>query len=227
VPSSLGFKKYLPVYMASYSSIWISSHCWEPVFQFCKIHNLYFPLMQVCSVSYILVYCHCFCPTHSNWFKLKCVMPTYPYYVLHRYRITFPLEKCDMLISVLEEAAVILFHYELSGHCTQAKWISSDRAYSYVYLVVCGTVLLLPFTFILWNLWPAAKRIFLTHTFSAMHGTCRALLDRLVTWQPFAMLWTTFFMQYLCFYWFILCLTTEQLIEEYLWTTVWKWVLEK
>jgi len=35
----------------------------------------------------------------------------------------------DMLISGLEEAALILFHYELSGHCTQAKWISSDQAY--------------------------------------------------------------------------------------------------
>lgn len=54
-------------------------------------------------------------------------MPTHPYHV--RCRITFPLEKYDVLISGLEEAAVILFHYEFSGHCTQAKWISSDQAY--------------------------------------------------------------------------------------------------
>ena len=97
VPSSLGSTKYLPVYTASYSSIWISSHRWEPVFQFYNVHDLYFPLVQVCSVSYSLVYCHCFCPTCRNWFKLKCVMPTHPYYVLHRDRITFPIEKYDML----------------------------------------------------------------------------------------------------------------------------------
>ena len=102
------------------------------MFQFYNVHNLYFPLVQVFSVYYILVYCCCFCPTRRNWFKLKCVMPTHPYYVLHRNRITFPLEKYDMLISGLQEAAVVLFHYELSGHCTQAKWISSDWAYSYV-----------------------------------------------------------------------------------------------
>jgi hypothetical protein len=54
-----------------------------------------------------------------------------------------------MLISGLEEAAIILFHYELSGHCTQAKWISSDWAYSYVQLGMCSAVLLLPFAFVL------------------------------------------------------------------------------
>jgi len=74
-------------------------------------------------------------------------MLTHPYYVLHRDRITFPLEKYDMRISGMEKADVILFHYELSGHCTQEKWISSDWAYSYV--VVCSSIFLLPFTFIL------------------------------------------------------------------------------
>jgi hypothetical protein len=59
-------------------------------------------------------------------------MPTHPYYVLHRDRITFPLEKYDMHVSGLKEAALILFHDELYGHCTQAKWISFDRTYSYV-----------------------------------------------------------------------------------------------
>jgi hypothetical protein len=123
---------------------------------FVKFKTFIFHLCRVFSLSDILVYFHCFCHLHRDWLKLKCVMCTHPNCVLHRDEITFPLEKYDMHIYGLEEAAVCLLHYQLCGHCTQAERISCDQAYS---LLVCSTDLLLSFTFILCNVGHTAKEI--------------------------------------------------------------------